>query len=1816
MVHGESKRGRVIGLALVLVALLVSDVAANPILDPLRDFLVRTASRFVSRWLPGSLEVGGWRGSLLSSPVLLDVRLRDAQGEVLAQIKEIRLHYDLKSLLRKRLDIHTVEIVRPQLTLAQDPDGQLTISKVFSSAATEEPDQPETPDTPAGGLPFALEINNLSIRDGQMTVRLPSLPGVREVEGLQAQLSARLDQDGWRVQVQQVTARAQPADVGIQTLQGAVQALGGVMQVDSVRLHLGETQLTADGVLPGSAQPASFRLHLQPLALTDIGRLLHNDALQGQMRLTLQAAGPPEAVQINGQLLAEQGHVDVQGQVNTVATPPHYQARLDVTNLNIGTLIQRHAWQSDLNMRLGIDGAGLSLQELRGHLQLTVHPSHLGAIALHPSQVELDLQQQRLQVQHFDLHTSVAQLMASGALDLAGDSELQYALTADLSGLQQLLNLEALAGNVRLQGQAHGTWPALSAHGTLTAQELRYQAHRLATLRLTYDGRQLGDQPQVTAQLVAEQAQLGTLPVQHITLDTTYQDAAPHIRFAATVDQATFSGGLARGTLTLDTDAQRLVLETLQVRLPDRTWQAAAPLQVTFTPQGLQLQDIRLVHADEAIELTGAVAGEQLHNMRLQATRIDLSYLRRLLSLPDLVSGRATLQVQLSGTLPEPHLQGQLTLQPGAEQRLPFQQFHTTLAYDQRRLQSTVEVQQAQRPVLTLDLQLPVDLALTGLPLAQRLVPAPVDIRLHVQQPDLATVQRWLPALPALTGTLQGTVTLQGAYDHLGLDASLQLQRLGITGSAEHIQAPVHLTGDIVTAASMTELMQAIQQGQVRPQVQNLQLRVPTLQAQLPPQGAPTSLLRVQDLLLQAAVQWTAQGLHATVPRLSLQASGPGIPPTDVRLAARWAPQRLDLTSLRLRMAASEVQGQGYLTLPAQQVELRLHMPRLQLDSLPLAWPAELPAVVQGQLTVRGSVPAPQVEARLQYAGGQIQADLAAQLQEPLPRYRATLRLEGLELQQLLAAAQGRLQANVQLQGQGFSEDERQASVELSAATQGLNLAPDVTARLQASLSGEALRLQQFRLRSAPAELTASGTLSAARQVALQYELRLADVSTLQPYLGVSLQGRGGLRGQVQGPLEALQTRAVLQIEAWRLADLQGQRLQANFAASQLPAAPEATLTAQLVDLQGPSLPPSAMRLEGSYAAQRGAFTVAVTAGPYEQTRLVGNVELGDGQRLTLNTLRLQRQDLVWENTAPVEIVRRPQGELHVRQLILQRGEQGIRLQGTLLPEGLIQAEMQIQQLHLRPTVQAFMPEVDIPDGRLALVLTLGGTLQQPQLQGDVKLTAVQWHEQDLGEILAGVELHQATVRTDLRWQRQGRQQLQARGTLGASPAGELDMHIQAPGISLDLLEPLSAAVTESAGMLQLDLRLIGTLQQPEVRGSLRLQDGVVALAATGERYRDIQARIAFAGNRIDIERLQAGSRSGPLQVTGQITLAGLSLQRVDVSIQAQEFTAMHTPSTEAIVSAAVEVEGSGQELQATGSVTIPRARLLFQELPGGSGPQKVEPWELTIPGVYGPGPTAMHTPGGAPPAAPGSVMPLPFLRLDLLVDMPRNVWIQGPGTAVELRGELHLTQERQEPLILSGDIATVRGFASFFGKKFDLESGQVTFTGSPEINPLLDVTATREVSDYVVTVQVTDRARQPTITLSSTPELPQADIVSLLLIGKTTDRLTSAERTSLGSQAQQIAGDVIAGQLEKALGQSLGLDTIEVTAGDQLGTGSVKVGRYVTQDIFLSFERELGGEDANTAGIEYNLSRRLKLQGTSSDQGETSLDVFWHLDY
>ena len=114
----------------------------------------------------------------------------------------------------------------------------------------------------------------------------------------------------------------------------------------------------------------------------------------------------------------------------------------EATNLNLAALRQQGAWHSDLNLQLRIDGTGTSLQEWHGMIQLEFRPSHLREIVLHPSYIDLEVKAQRVQVQRFDLDTSIAHTTVYGMFDLTDSVDMQYALTANLAEWQPLVGMK------------------------------------------------------------------------------------------------------------------------------------------------------------------------------------------------------------------------------------------------------------------------------------------------------------------------------------------------------------------------------------------------------------------------------------------------------------------------------------------------------------------------------------------------------------------------------------------------------------------------------------------------------------------------------------------------------------------------------------------------------------------------------------------------------------------------------------------------------------------------------------------------------------------------------------------------------------------------------------------------------------------------------------------------------------------------------------------------------------------------------------------------------------------------------------------------------------------------------------------------------------------------------------------------------------------------------------------------------------------------------------------------------------------------------
>ncbi|MEN8132303.1 MAG: hypothetical protein ABFS45_19420, partial [Pseudomonadota bacterium] len=380
-----------LSLTLLLVLLLFPPRMTQPMIDPLRSLVLQRVMAQVSESLNGSVEIAQLQGSLLSNPSLRNIVVRDDKGSVLAEIDSLRLRYTLRDLFKGRLRVRIIEINRPQLVLVEGPDSQIGLIRALSPTVIKE----TKPASNGQGLALSVTIEQVQIKQGQVSMQLSSVPGMQTVEDIDLRLRAELDPQGLRFELQQLTAHAEPADVTVKAFHGGLSIDAGNIRFHDLLLQTQASHITLDGRLPGEGQIADLRLGMQPLDTAEIGRALSDKTIHGPLYANFDVVGPPQELDIRGQLQAGGGRLSLQAQLDILSVPQRYRAVLDIAALDLATVIERPALQSNLNMQLQIDGEGFSFADLASELQLDVQASHLGKIGIEPSAIHVHARSQR-----------------------------------------------------------------------------------------------------------------------------------------------------------------------------------------------------------------------------------------------------------------------------------------------------------------------------------------------------------------------------------------------------------------------------------------------------------------------------------------------------------------------------------------------------------------------------------------------------------------------------------------------------------------------------------------------------------------------------------------------------------------------------------------------------------------------------------------------------------------------------------------------------------------------------------------------------------------------------------------------------------------------------------------------------------------------------------------------------------------------------------------------------------------------------------------------------------------------------------------------------------------------------------------------------------------------------------------------------------------------------------------------------------------------------------------------------------------------------
>ncbi len=558
--------------------------------------------------------------------------------------------------------------------------------------------------------------------------------------------------------------------------------------------------------------------------------------------------------------------------------------------------------------------------------------------------------------------------------------------------------------------------------------------------------------------------------------------------------------------------------------------------------------------------------------------------------------------------------------------------------------------------------------------------------------------------------------------------------------------------------------------------------------------------------------------------------------------------------------------------------------------------------------------------------------------------------------------------------------------------------------------------------------------------------------------------------------------------------------------------------------------------------------------------------------------------------------------------------------------------------------------------GRLTANAKLTGNLKAPIANGHVQVTGGGFQGYKYDSLTADVGYSGKRIELDTTLQQSPGIAITAKGTVpttiferGAgthvpgTPEDSIDLRIATPSLNLGIVQGFTTAVTNVAGTLAADVRVTGSGRDPHVQGFVDIRDGAFAVPRFGTSYSGLDTRIDLEPDLVRVRRFEMLDENGEqLAIAGQLAVHERQVGAVDFTLESENFEIIDNELGDIGIGVNLKITGELGRPKLVGDVRVSAGRLeLDRILQLFYDPYRVEALpdvvsaerttetagsaqEATQQALARAGQTAAPpesiTTTPAPAAAPAAGW-FDNIELDVRLRIPDNLVVRGrklrPGGPtraslgqlnVTLGGDLNIRKNAGGPITLAGTINTVRGTYQFQGRQFDFaRDGTVRFTGEAELNPVLDLTATRLIPDTGVEakVRVTGSVNKPLLSLSSTPPLEESDVLALIIFNRPINELGTGERASLAATAGAVAGGFIATPLGESIGRALDLDMFEITPTTENETlgAEITIGEQVGERTFLKMRQQFGDRTYSEFLIEYRISEFMRLVASAAPE-------------
>lgn len=392
-----------------------------------------------------------------------------------------------------------------------------------------------------------------------------------------------------------------------------------------------------------------------------------------------------------------------------------------------------------------------------------------------------------------------------------------------------------------------------------------------------------------------------------------------------------------------------------------------------------------------------------------------------------------------------------------------------------------------------------------------------------------------------------------------------------------------------------------------------------------------------------------------------------------------------------------------------------------------------------------------------------------------------------------------------------------------------------------------------------------------------------------------------------------------------------------------------------------------------------------------------------------------------------------------------------------------------------------------------------------------------------------------------------------------------------------------------------------GRLDQPQLTGVIRANSLGYVNETYGTRIRNIRLSGRFTNDRLEVGEFTGQAGDGTVSGRGSIGLSSASGYPIDLRATFNRARLARSDALGATATGTIQLTSSkATGATISGDLRLPEVR--YQIVRQGAAEVAV------LEGVRRKGAPPPSTEPQEGPTLPG------LFKLDLRLRADNQLFVSGMGLESEWAADLRVTGTSAAPQIV-GRLDVVRGTYSFAGRRFDLDdTSHVTFEGGT--NPALDIRATGEVSGTDITIVIGGRAQNPQISFSSTPQLPQDELLSRALFGESISSISAIQAVQLAAALNSLRGS--GGGLNPLgkLRSVAGIDRLRILGADETtGRGTaVAAGTYISNRVYVEIITDARGFTATQISIA--LSKALSILSQTSSFSGTSVELRYRKDY